>query len=76
MGGDKLSIADFSVFPLLFTLTLPTVKKIGFVLPENLTTYINNVKAELGDVFIEATKVHEGWIRSNEHMVVPVEFEH
>ena len=32
-------------------------------------------KAELGDAFTEAVKVHEGWVASNDEKVSKVEFD-
>jgi len=75
IAGDKLSIADYSILPLINTLTLPTTQKVGYKLPERWAKYLADAKADLGEVFTEAVKVHEGWVASNESKVEAIEFE-
>merc|ERR1712048_1018675 len=75
VGGDALTIADYHVLPLINTLSLPTTKKAGYTLPERWAKYLADAKADLGDVFVEAGKVHEGWVGSNEEKTEAVEFE-
>jgi len=75
VGGDKLCIADYSILPLINTLTLPTTKKVGYVLPERWATYLADAKAELGAVFTEASAAHEGWVGSNEAKVEAIAFD-
>jgi len=74
-AGDTLTIADYSIFPLINTLAQPVVKKIGYTLPERWATYLADVKTELGDIFKEVVAVHEGWIAGNEKDVTAVEFD-
>jgi len=76
IGGDKLCIADYSVFPLIYTLTLPVVAKVGFTLHDDMKKYVEDVKAELGeDIFTEVTAVHTGWLGSRVDETGTVEFE-
>lgn len=74
VGGDTLCIADYSLLPLINTISLPTVKKMGYTLPERWEKYLNDAKADLGDAFTESVAVHEAWLGSNLEKVEAVEF--
>jgi glutathione S-transferase len=75
IGGDKICIADYAMLPLINTLSLPTVKKIGYTLPERWATYLEDAKKAIGDPWKEAVAVHEGWVGSNEPAVEAIKFE-
>jgi glutathione S-transferase len=75
IGGDTLCIADYSILPLINTLSLPTTQKVGYKLPERWAKYLADAKADLGDIFTEAGAVHEGWVGSNESKVETIEFD-
>jgi glutathione S-transferase len=75
VGGDKLCIADYSILPLINTLTLSTTKAVGYTLPARWAKYLEDAKADLGPVFTECAQVHEGWVGSNETKVKKVVFD-
>jgi len=75
VGGDKICIADYAILPLINTLSLPTTKKVGYVLPERWAKYLSDAKAEIGEVFAAACAEHEGWVGSNEPAVSAIKFD-
>lgn len=74
VGGETLCIADYSMLPLINTLSLPAVKKTGYTLPERWEKYLSDAKEALGDVFTESVSVHEGWLAGNVEKVEAVAF--
>merc|ERR1712202_60194 len=47
IGGNMMSIADYSIVALINTLTSGTVAKMGFRLPASWDTWFGNVKGAL-----------------------------
>jgi len=75
IGGEMPCIADYSIAPLIFTLSLSTVKRIGFGMPQRWEEYLDDMKTTLGDVFQHCTFVHGDFVESNlalvENVLVP-----
>jgi len=74
IGGDLPCIADYSIAPLIFTLTLSTVKKIGYTLSSRWSQYLADFRSVIGDIFEECTHQHAALVESNETAVEAVEF--
>lgn len=76
IGGAKLCIADYSILPLINTLTLSTSKKIGYAaLPERWAKYLSDAKDDIGSVWETCCAQHNAWVISNEPKVETIAFE-
>ena len=65
VAGDTLTIADYSLVPLINTLSLPTTKKVGYTLPERWAKYLDDFKSAHGDTWGACLATHEGWVGAN-----------